>query len=98
MPLQVIDAIEFILPLVFLSEIGDGLNGVCGGKHSLFQPIYCCRLIAVWGKALKLCPESRRILPVVISRECLLLALHCFVLIVKLQGITHGFASVSCVR
>ena len=31
--MQVIDAIEFILPLVFLSEIGDGLNGVCGGEH-----------------------------------------------------------------
>lgn len=28
---QVIDAIEYILPLVFLSEIGDGLNCVCGG-------------------------------------------------------------------
>ncbi|CAK0783734.1 hypothetical protein CVIRNUC_006933 [Coccomyxa viridis] len=28
---EVIDAIEYILPLVFLSEIGDGLNGVCGG-------------------------------------------------------------------
>ena len=39
MSLQVIDAIEFILPLVFLSEIGDGLNGVCGGKRNLFLPI-----------------------------------------------------------
>ncbi len=36
--MQVIDAIEFILPLVFLSEIGDGLNGVCGGKPYLFVP------------------------------------------------------------
>ena len=36
--MQVIDAIEFILPLVFLSEIGDGLNGVCGGKHDHSLP------------------------------------------------------------
>ena len=35
LPVQVIDAIEYILPLVFLSEIGDGLNGVCGGVQAL---------------------------------------------------------------
>ena len=35
LPVQVIDAIEYILPLVFLSEIGDGLNGVCGGVQRL---------------------------------------------------------------
>lgn len=36
LPVQVIDAIEYILPLVFLSEIGDGLNGVCGGVQALY--------------------------------------------------------------
>ena len=40
--MQVIDAIEYILPLVFLSEVGDGLNGVCGGVQMLSICLPAC--------------------------------------------------------
>jgi hypothetical protein len=32
---QVVDMMQVILPVVFFSEIGDGLNCVCGGKYAV---------------------------------------------------------------
>jgi hypothetical protein len=33
---EVIDVVELILPVVFFSEVGDGLNAVCGGREARY--------------------------------------------------------------